>query len=316
MLEHLGLLDGDEAAAWKAHAGVLSGFEAEPVNKSYKLVTLRALVHDQTLGSGSSITQLAWTSHRLVRGDPRLVADTRSDTGMGDPVAAGEGDWRDYWRRWPLAAWAGELRGAPGRWFRIDGERFVPTFAVDERMGATFDAMVAELVDWRLARYLFTKRGEGAGSRVRVGQANGRPLVWLDREHNPGLPTGETRFTADGEEYVGNFVKIALNVARRLGSRANDLRALLRRWFGEEAASPGPTTTSSCDALRPGGSSGRGVPRISSGRSPATGRDQGRRRPRGGSKFFFRPTCRTARPPAPAGLPREHGGPPHRHRSG
>lgn len=239
LLDHLRLLDDDEPAVWKAHAGVLSGFEAEPVTKSYKLVTLRALVHDQTVRSGSSIAQLAWTSHRLVRGDPRLVADTRSDTGMPNPVAAGEADWREYWRRWPLAAWAGELRGSPGRWFRIDGERFVPTFAVDERMGATFDAMVAELVDWRLARYLFTKQGEGAGSRLRVGQANGRPLVWLDRERNPGLPTGETRFTADGEEYVGNFVKIALNVARRPGSRANDLHGLLRRWFGEAAGQPG-----------------------------------------------------------------------------
>jgi hypothetical protein len=115
----------------------------------------------------------------------------------------------------------------------------VPTFAVDERMGATFDAMVAELVDWRMARYLFTKQGEGAEARLRVGQANGRPLVWLDRERNPGLPTGETRFTADGEDYVGNFVKIALNVARRPGSRANDLHGLLRRWFGETAGRPG-----------------------------------------------------------------------------
>jgi hypothetical protein len=136
------------------------------VTKSYKLVTLGALVHNRTLRSGSSIAQLTWTSHRLVRGDPRLVADTRSDTGMPDPVAAGEADWREYWRRWPLAAWAGELRGSPGRWFRIDGERFVPTFAVDERMGAIFDAMVAELVDWRLARYVFTKQGEGAEARL------------------------------------------------------------------------------------------------------------------------------------------------------
>ena len=70
--------------------------------------------------------------------------------------------------------------------------------------------MVAELVDWRLARYLFTKRAEDTAVRLRVSQSNGRPLVWLDRERNFGLPTGQTRFTAEGDEYVGHFVKIAI----------------------------------------------------------------------------------------------------------
>ncbi len=75
--------------------------------------------------------------------------------------------------------------------------------------------------------------------RLRVSQSNGRPLVWLDRDRNPTLPTGWTRFTADGEEYEGNFVKIALNVARRSGSKTNDLHALLRGWFGPSAGQPG-----------------------------------------------------------------------------
>ena len=104
LLDHVGLLDDDEKAVVRANGDVLAGFESESATKSYKLVTLRALVHDGTLRSGSSVTQLAWTSHRLVSGDPRLVADTRSDTAMPDPAGASEVAWRDYWRRWPLAA--------------------------------------------------------------------------------------------------------------------------------------------------------------------------------------------------------------------
>jgi hypothetical protein len=238
LLEHLGLLSADEADTWREHRDVLAGFEADAVTKSYKLVTLKALLHDGTLRSGSGITQLAWTAHRLVAGDPRLVADTRSDTAMPDPVGADEHSWRAYWRKWPLAAWAGELRGQPGRWFTITGDRFEPTFRVSDGQAATFDAMVAELVDWRLARYLFTRQPENF-VRLQVSQANGRPLLWLDRDHNPQVPTGWTRFTADGKEYEGNFVKIALNVARRPGSKTNELHALLRNWFGPSAGQPG-----------------------------------------------------------------------------
>jgi len=106
--------------------------------------------------------------------------------------------------------------------------------------GLVVMATVAELVDWRLARYLFTKQPEERGGyRLRVSQSNGRPLLWLQRERNPGLPSGETRFIADGEEYIGNLVKIALNVARRTGSSTNDLHELLRRWFGDGAGQPG-----------------------------------------------------------------------------
>jgi hypothetical protein len=221
---------------WRSHGDVLAGFEVEPVTKSYKLVTLKALLQDGTLRSGAGITEVSWTSHRLVRADPRLVEDTRSDSSMPDPVAADEASWREYWRRWPIAAWAGELRGEPGRWFRIEGERLLPTYRVADELGATFDALVAEIVDWRLARFLF---GRANVARLRVGQTDGRPLLWLDRDRNPGLPTGEARFLADGDEYVGRFVKIALNVARRPGSTSNDLHALLQGWFGPSAGQPG-----------------------------------------------------------------------------
>lgn len=49
-------------------------------------------------------------------------------------------------------------------WFRIDGRRFVPSFQVSVELGEAFDAMVEELVDYRLVRYLF-------GIRLKVIQA-------------------------------------------------------------------------------------------------------------------------------------------------
>ncbi len=78
-----------------------------------------------------------------------------------------------------------------------------------------------------------------AAFRLRVIQANGRPILMLNRDHNPQLPEGETPFTADDVVYTGNFAKIALNVAHRAGQPGNVLADLLRSWFGADAGQPG-----------------------------------------------------------------------------
>jgi hypothetical protein len=108
-------------------------------------------------------------------------------------------------------------------------------------VGEAFDAMVEELVDYRLARYLFAKQTSPmeAAFRLKVIQATGRPILMLDRDRNPGLPEGEASFTADGVVYTGNFVKIALNLAYQHGRPGNVLPELLRSWFGPEAGQPG-----------------------------------------------------------------------------
>jgi superfamily II DNA or RNA helicase/diadenosine tetraphosphate (Ap4A) HIT family hydrolase/HKD family nuclease len=238
-LDDLGLLDERERAVMRRHADVLDGFETEAITKSYKLVTLQALLQMNALRTGASIAEIAFAAHLLVRGDPRLQADTRSAE-MPDPSSASPDSWRDYWLRWPLSAWAGQLRGTARGWFRIDGHRFVPTFSIGTDVGDTFDAMVDEIVDFRLARYLFNKRGlQSAAARLKVIQTQGRPILVLDREHNPPLPEGEASFVADDVVYTGRFVKIALNVAHQDGDSRNVLPDVLRSWFGSDAGQPG-----------------------------------------------------------------------------
>ena len=218
---------------------MLTSIEKEPITKSYKLVTLQALLQINALRTGADVAEIAWTAHRIVTGDPRLLADTRSAE-MPDPASVDADTWRDYWLNWPLSAWAGQLRGASAGWFRIDGRRFVPAFQVATDVGETFDAMVQELVDYRLARYLFTKGSRiQTAARLKVIQAHGRPILMLDRDRNPSLPEGETPFIADGVVYTGNFAKIALNVAHRAGQSQNVLADLLRTWFGADAGQPG-----------------------------------------------------------------------------
>ena len=106
--------------------------------------------------------------------------------------------------------------------------------------------MIQELVDYRLARYLFGQRSqlrqEGqleTAYRLKIIQAEGRPILMLNRDRNPELPEGETQFVANDVVYTGNFASIALNVARRLSEPGNRLPDLLRSWFGADAGQPG-----------------------------------------------------------------------------
>jgi superfamily II DNA or RNA helicase/diadenosine tetraphosphate (Ap4A) HIT family hydrolase/HKD family nuclease len=237
-----GLLAEDEREVVRLHGDVLAGIEREQITKSYKLITLQALLKIGKLRTGADVAEIAWTAHRIVTGDPRLLADTRSEKEMSDPRSVSADAWREYWLSWPLSAWDGRLRGKPSTGlFQIDGRRFVPAFRVTDGVGETFDAMAEELVDYRLARYLFTKKDSQLEQafRIKVLQAQGRPILMFDRERDPGLPEGETIFVADGVQYTGNFVKIALNVARRAGRAGNALPDLLRSWFGGAAGQPG-----------------------------------------------------------------------------
>ena len=124
-------------------------------------------------------------------GSPRLPArscwatrGSRRDvdtTEIPEVVSVEPQRWAAYWRKWPLAAWVGELKGTPGRWFRLEGERFVPTFSVDPALGDAFDAMAAEVVEYRLARYLVGKE-EAVGGGVGVqGESRRRPPNPLHR---------------------------------------------------------------------------------------------------------------------------------------
>jgi superfamily II DNA or RNA helicase/diadenosine tetraphosphate (Ap4A) HIT family hydrolase len=237
-LDDVDLLTEQEREVARQHADVLAGIEKEPITKSYKLITLQALLRLGALRTGADTAQIAWTAHQIVTSDPRLLADAPAE--MPDPASADADAWHRYWLDWPLSAWAGRLRDTSAGWFRIDARRFIPAFQVAADIGETFDTMVEEIVDYRLARYLFTEGSVlEAAFRLKVIQAGGRPILMLDRDHNPGLPEGETRFIADDVIYTGNFVKIALNVAHRAGHSGNVLGGLLRSWFGPDAGQPG-----------------------------------------------------------------------------
>ena len=260
LLGHAGLLEDAESQVWGKYRSVFERLEKESFTKSYKLVALKALLATGNLRTGMSVDALAERSQRIVASDPRLVADTTGKA-MPSPVDATLQAWSKFWRKWPLdhlakvggsggdsdaadservsATGLGAAAGA-GALFRYSGDDFVPTFDVATEDGDAFDAMVAEIVDWRLADYLLRPKAAESGSvRCRVSHSSGSPILRYDRTLNPELPLGEVPFSANGEEYAGRFVKIALNVATRHEVEGNALPELLRGWFGPDAGQPG-----------------------------------------------------------------------------
>jgi hypothetical protein len=102
--------------------------------------------------------------------------------------------------------------------------------------------MLRELVEWRLAEYLNrAQRAETDDIICKVSHTNGQPILFLpDRAAYPDIPTGQTETVIDGEAYLLDFVKIAVNVARRTNDGSNELPRILRGWDGAVAGLRGP----------------------------------------------------------------------------
>lgn len=235
LLDELGLLSPEEQQVVAGMGGFLDEVATTAMTRSFKMVVLRALLHDGRLRSGMPLSDLAARSLQIVQGDPRLAADV--DAGEFPSVQVVETvRWERYWQRNPVDAWSS------GDWFAVDGDRLVPRFEVVPELADAFDAMVAELVEWRLHDYFVRGARETASADeavLRVSHAGGTPIIRLDRKRFPGLPEGTAALLADGERYTGRFVKVALNVATKEGTEGNALAALLRRWFGPSAGHPG-----------------------------------------------------------------------------
>ncbi|HTO00820.1 MAG TPA: DUF3427 domain-containing protein, partial [Microthrixaceae bacterium] len=195
MLDSLGLLDDAEQAVTVAHGQLLRAIETESITKSYKLVTLRALIADGTLRTDTTVAAVAQRSHRLVAADPRLVLDVRSKA-IPEPREVLPSAWKSFWRKNPLVHLAKSSAETPAL-FELDGDDFTPAFTVSSELGETFDQMVAEIVDWRLASYLLKGREADADN-----EPEGPDEPYEERELDP-LNRLDQEPVAEGSHLIG-----------------------------------------------------------------------------------------------------------------
>ncbi|MCA9599553.1 MAG: DUF3427 domain-containing protein, partial [Myxococcales bacterium] len=240
LVQAQGDLTEEEARVLTRHAAWFRDLTNTKMTKAYKAVALQTLLDADALFEGMDVTDNAQRSHEAIARQPLLLAELREDTERHPFSTAAARKWREM----PLRVWArGESTSEP--WFRLEGDRFEPAYAVAEADREGFEAMTAELVELRLRDHLHKlqrKTPVGAGDApivLAVSHSGGRPILRFDRAVRSDTPSGETPVEVDGERYTFRFAKIAVNVVTAAGGGANVLPALMRGWFGPAAGQPG-----------------------------------------------------------------------------
>jgi hypothetical protein len=73
-----------------------------------------------------------------------------------------------------------------------------------------------------------------------IRNSSGNPILMLGRDRNPDLPEGRgVPVQCDAQWLSFDFMKVAVNIARRSPDGDNELADLLRGWFGPDAGASG-----------------------------------------------------------------------------
>lgn len=218
------------------HSGdFLKEVETTEMTKSFKMVTLLAMLNRHSFPGSIAMDDLADEFRRVASRSERLRADVGS--ALNDKAALHKLILDN-----PVAAWT-EGRGTGNKpYFHYDGTEFRSLAGVPREYESGFQELLRELIDWRLAEYL--QRGSlklSSDIVCKVIHAGGRPIIKLpSRNSNSGIPDGWAEVMVDDRIYFANFAKEFVNVIRPdRNEEQNDLPNLLKAWFGSDAGLPG-----------------------------------------------------------------------------
>lgn len=205
----------------------LRHIERTAMPRSFEMVVLQVLIEEGALLAGLDLDTLATRSHALLLRSPELFADLEGVQALPDPRHPDPVAWRRYWRTHPVAAW----KRSP--WFTVADGRLVPTVDLPAALHPDLTELVAELVDYRLARY---RRRRSDASRTTGERFAAQVVVSADPYlEATDAPRGELDVrTPDGAAWRFRWTGQRCRIAHPVGSMRNGLPDLLRRWFGLE----------------------------------------------------------------------------------
>ena len=247
-VQSMGDLSDDESQALHGNLDFLKTFEITPMTKSFKMIVILSMLNKDTLpGDGIRIEALLEEFRRLTHKNPIY----RSDIGdiLYDDVKL-----RNVLEENPIEAWVGGKGTGNVSYFEYKDGLFRYRSPIPQEQRYAFQSLVREIADWRLAEYQ-TRQGEiplpsENTYSLKVSQSNGRPMVFLDRDRNKGLPIEWEKVLIEGKPYDAHFVKVALNLVRKPGdeNNPNELPGILQKWYGADAGQPGTRHMVVCES--------------------------------------------------------------------
>ena len=230
LMRRLGVLSPEEERVVDLAGEFLLSIEHGSYTKSYKLITLLSCLQLEKLRSGAPVPELARVSRWMIFRDSDLVADV-ADAGSAfadvtQPTAA---EWESYWRRNPIAAYTTSNNKNPA-WFSLVDDRFTLNLDVPIELGAVFDAMVEEIAEYRLHRYLVGQKARRVGESRRPLRDGSEIDATFVVETTGGIPTsiviesaGGTAGSKDARntDYVAGF-DVVLERLRTIGAQLAD----------------------------------------------------------------------------------------------
>jgi superfamily II DNA or RNA helicase/diadenosine tetraphosphate (Ap4A) HIT family hydrolase len=229
-------LDADQQKAFDQNRQFYERLESTPMSKSYKMVTLLAMITAEGFPGSIAIDELVQGVTRLAR---RVSALNEDFGGAADDPRK----MKELLESNPITAWIGGRGTGGNSYFAYADGTFRSLIDWDESTTESHQELTREICDWRLAQYLDRSDSRARAAHVicKVSHSSGNPILFFspDRESNPGIPEGWIPVEVDGRMLEANFVKIAVNVMREPGGDENLLPGILRRYFGENAGQPG-----------------------------------------------------------------------------
>jgi superfamily II DNA or RNA helicase len=231
-----GELNESDLTAYRSNREFLDGLAVTPMTKSFKMVTLLGMIATDRFPGDISIDALIDQTTKI-GGRIRALQDEFGDALHDRPKM------RQLLEENPINAWVSGRGMGDKQYFTYDDGEFC-SFAVEQSQSESLRDLTRELCDYRLAQYLDRLRGESGQTPMivcKVSHSNGQPIIFLpDRGKTPGIPEGWLPVMVEDQQYLANFVKIAVNVVRREGEDdENELPRLMRSFFGENAGQPG-----------------------------------------------------------------------------
>lgn len=237
-------LNNEERQILEQFGDWLKMLETTSLTKSYKIVVLRVLLDEGRMFTGVNLDEFSKSCRRFLQNHEVLRQDLLGDGHAVDHFLAADPKWTKWWNKWPIDRWADTQAGR--KWFVRDGDKFRFAPQCTQNLQATFEALTAEIVDWRLAQYArkwkqSASSSDGASFEAKVSHSSGKPILFIpDKTKCPDRPHGPTLVRLpDGSDWEFKFVKVACNVAASQGQKPNQLGTLLQQRFGSNAGLPG-----------------------------------------------------------------------------